>query len=184
VEKRLGEYLRFQTGFPFSSDYFETKNKSGMRLIKNRDLRSDDSIVYYLGGYSQEFIVQNGELLIGMDGDFEPVLWKKGKALLNQRVGRVLKFREISIQYLSFALLNALKEIELRTGSTTVKHLSHSDIENIVMYLPENNEQEAIAKILITMDAEIEQLKTKKTKYHDIKQGMMQELLTGKTRLV
>jgi type I restriction enzyme S subunit len=34
------------------------------------------------------------------------------------------------------------------------------------------------------MDAEIEQLETKKAKYQDIKQGMMQELLTGKIRLV
>jgi type I restriction enzyme S subunit len=34
------------------------------------------------------------------------------------------------------------------------------------------------------MDAEIEELEAKRTKYESIKQGMMQELLTGKTRLV
>ena len=45
-------------------------------------------------------------------------------------------------------------------------------------------EQKAIAQILSDMDAEITQLETKKEKYQAIKQGMMQELLTGKTRLV
>ena len=45
-------------------------------------------------------------------------------------------------------------------------------------------EQQAIAKILTEMDAEITQLETKKEKYQSIKQGMMQELLTGKTRLL
>ena len=45
-------------------------------------------------------------------------------------------------------------------------------------------EQKAIAQILSDMDAEITQLETKKEKYQAIKQGMMQELLTGKTRLI
>ncbi len=45
-------------------------------------------------------------------------------------------------------------------------------------------EQIAIAEILSDMDKEIEQLETKKAKYQNIKQGMMQELLTGKTRLI
>ena len=45
-------------------------------------------------------------------------------------------------------------------------------------------EQKAIAQILSVIDAEIEQLETKKAKYQGVKQGMMQELLTGKTRLV
>jgi type I restriction enzyme S subunit len=45
-------------------------------------------------------------------------------------------------------------------------------------------EQKAISEILSDLDLEIEQLETKKTKYQNIKQGMMQELLTGKTRLI
>lgn len=45
-------------------------------------------------------------------------------------------------------------------------------------------EQKAIAQILSDMDKELEELATKKEKYEQIKQGMMQELLTGKTRLV
>src|SRR5690606_6236611 len=88
--KTLGDYVKFQTGFPFSSEFFN-KDLRGLRLIKNRDLRSDDSIFYYSGSYSDDFIVNNGDLLIGMDGDFEPVLWKKGISLLNQRVGRIKK---------------------------------------------------------------------------------------------
>lgn len=181
--KKLGEYVKFQTGFPFSSEFFNTK-MVGERLIKNRDLRSNDSIFYYSGEFKKDFIVNNGDLLIGMDGDFEPVLWKKGKALLNQRVGRVLKLKKISIPYLAYSLINKLKEIEESTGSTTVKHLSHSDIENLEYKIPSFSEQEHIAKILSDMDAEIETLKQKLTKAKQVKQGLMQELLTGRIRLV
>jgi type I restriction enzyme S subunit len=181
--KKLGDFIRFQTGFPFSSEYF-TINPKGKRLVKNRDLRSDDSIVYYSGEYSKDFVVENGDLLIGMDGDFEPVIWQKGIALLNQRVGRVLKFKQISIPFLSFTLLKELKGIEFRTSSTTVKHLSHSDIEKIEMPLPKFEEQIRIATILSDMDTEIQALETKLEKYRRIKLGMMQNLLTGKIRLI
>lgn len=181
--KKLGDYVRFQTGFPFSSEYFN-KDLRGLRLVKNRDLRSDDSIIYYSGAFSDEFIVNNGDLLVGMDGDFEPVIWKKNKSLLNQRVGRIVSYNKISILYLSFALITILKEIEQSTGSTTVKHLSHSDIENINLKMPSLSEQTCIATILSDMDAEIEALENQWAKAQQIKQGMMQELLTGRIRLV
>ena len=49
---------------------------------------------------------------------------------------------------------------------------------------PTYQEQARIATILSDMDLEIEQLESKKEKAEKLKQGMMQELLTGKTRLV
>lgn len=180
--KKLGDYVKFQTGFPFPSENFNRKN-SGIRLIKNRDLRSDDAIYYFSGEYTNDFIVNNGDLLIGMDGDFEPVLWNKGFALLNQRVGRIQKIKEISIPFLSFILILELKKIEQITSSTTVKHLSHSDVENIELKIPFYNEQIRIATILSDMDAEIENLEKKLAKAKQVKQGMMQQLLTGKIRL-
>jgi type I restriction enzyme S subunit len=59
-----------------------------------------------------------------------------------------------------------------------------SEYQNLEIELPSLPEQEAIAQILSDMDAEIEALEQKRDKYKAIKQGMMQELLTGKTRLV
>ncbi|MFL0086546.1 restriction endonuclease subunit S [Tenacibaculum maritimum] len=53
-----------------------------------------------------------------------------------------------------------------------------------IPYPPTLKEQKAIAKILSDMDTELEQLETKKAKYQQLKQGMLQELLTGNTRLV
>ena len=50
--------------------------------------------------------------------------------------------------------------------------------------VPPIEEQKAIAQILSEMDAEIDALEKRREKYKAIKQGMMQELLTGKTRLV
>lgn len=181
--KRLGTLLRFQVGFPFSSAFFNEKGE-GMRLIKNRDLKSDDQVFHYSGKYEDAFIVRNGDVLVGMDGDFLPCLWSKGPALLNQRVGRVIPTAGLNLTYTFYALLEPLKEIETITSSTTVKHLSHGDIEGIELKMPSLPEQTAIATVLSDMDLELAALEQRRDKTRALKQGMMQELLTGRTRLV
>jgi hypothetical protein len=180
---RLGQVLRFQTGFPFPSAYF-TAFPTGPRLVRNRDLRADDAVVHYTGSFLPEFVVLNGDVLVGMDGDFEPVIWRSGAALLNQRVGRLRTSSRVSGPYLSYALKKPLKELEGATGATTVKHLSHGDIEGMEISLPPREEQDSIADVLISVDAEIAALERRLESAHSIKQGMMQELLTGRTRLV
>lgn len=66
---------------------------------------------------------------------------------------------------------------------TKVSGISKTNIAKIEIAFPTSDEQTRIATILSDMDAEIEGLEKKLDKYRRIKQGMMQELLTGKTRL-
>lgn len=71
---------------------------------------------------------------------------------------------------------------KLQAGST-ISHLYQKDFVNFNFMAPELAEQTAIAQVLRDMDSEIEALERKLGKYRLIKQGMMQELLTGKKRL-
>jgi type I restriction enzyme S subunit len=183
VVKRLGDFLKFQVGFPFSSEFFN-EDLHGIRLVKNRDLKSDDSIFHYSGHYPEEFLISNGDVLIGMDGDFIPCVWTKGVALLNQRVGRLILIRKISLTFLFYYLQSPLKEIENKTSSTTVKHLSHKDIENLVLRLPTLDDQNNIGSTLASIDSDISSLENQMAKARQIKLGMMQQLLTGKIRLI
>ncbi|MHA6896911.1 restriction endonuclease subunit S [Ralstonia pseudosolanacearum] len=67
---------------------------------------------------------------------------------------------------------------------TKVSGVSKSNIGKITISLPSVEEQTAIATILSDMDAEIATLEAKLTKARSVKRGMMQQLLTGKIRLV
>jgi type I restriction enzyme S subunit len=58
------------------------------------------------------------------------------------------------------------------------------DFSKVTIAVPRINEQNAIASVLTSMDKEISALEAKKAKFEQIKQGMMQQLLTGKIRLV
>ncbi|CAG2534041.1 S subunit [Maribacter dokdonensis] len=86
--------------------------------------------------------------------------------------------------FLSFQISINKPQIMSLVSGTTVFHLYGSDMAKFKFYKPSIDEQKAIVQILSDMDKELEELATKKEKYEHIKQGMMQELLTGKTRLV
>ena len=84
--------------------------------------------------------------------------------------------------------LNA-SDISLQKSSAgqgdAVVHISSTSLSNICVTLPSTHaEQEAIASVLSDMDDEIEALEARRDKVRHIKAGMMQELLTGKTRLI
>ena len=73
----------------------------------------------------------------------------------------------------------------MSTGtSNSQKRITPRDFLEYEIFLPEKDEQEAIAQVLSDMDSEIEQLEKELAKYQQIKQGMMQELLTGRIRLM
>ena len=67
---------------------------------------------------------------------------------------------------------------------TKVSSINKASIAQTKLVIPEYEEQQAIAEILSNMDAEIKALEQKLVKYRQVKQGMMQQLLTGKIRLV
>lgn len=67
---------------------------------------------------------------------------------------------------------------------TKVSAISRTAIQNVKVLIPSKEEQTAIANVLSSMDKEIETLNTKLEKYRNLKTAMMQQLLTGKIRLV
>lgn len=77
-----------------------------------------------------------------------------------------------------------LKAVSDRSGGTTHKRISRGSLGRMSIALPPPDEQAAIANILSDMDKEIFDLENRRDKIASLKQGMMQELLTGRIRLI
>lgn len=90
-----------------------------------------------------------------------------------------------NITFIYYILLSKQQKItSLQTGGAQ-PHVYPEQLKNLDVIIPkEMNEQNAIAEILQDMDTEISELENQKNKYLEIKQGMMQQLLTGRIRLV
>lgn len=86
--------------------------------------------------------------------------------------------------YLSYCIRNSYNQVMQLVTGTTVYHLYPSNMKTFLIKIPTIKEQSAISSILSDMDSEISALEEKLKKARLIKQGMMQELLTGRIRLV
>lgn len=87
------------------------------------------------------------------------------------------------ISYLLSTPAHRARVVSLSQGST-IRHVYAATFRNYELVLPSAGEQAAIAAVLVDMDAEIAALEQRRDKTRVLKQGMMQELLTGRTRLV
>lgn len=87
-------------------------------------------------------------------------------------------------EYLYYVILTLKNTLLQNASGSTFLEISPKKIKQIEISIPELKEQTRIATILSDMDSEITTLETKLSKAKSIKQGMMQQLLTGKIRLV
>ena len=165
--KRLADICDIQYGYAFDSKCF-TEDSSYPQLVRIRDVKRGYSETYYSGNYPEEYILSEGDLLIGMDGEFNIARWKCSGALLNQRVCKLTTKVGTNEEYLRFAMLKSLKEIEQRTAFVTVKHLSAKELNKLELDVPELTKQDKIADTLSRLERVIEARKEELEKLDEL----------------
>ncbi len=142
--------------------------------------------------YSQDRNIQlmNGDVLITKDGTIGKVGYVEELSLpatLNSGVFVIRPLHNSFVpQFLFYVLTSKIFDEFLSkiTAGSTITHLYQKDFVTFEFYAPNLEEQIAIATILSDMDTEITALEARRDKSRDLKQGMMQELLTGRIRLI
>ena len=165
--KKLTDICDIQYGYAFDSKCF-TEDSSYPQLVRIRDVKKGYSETYYSGDYPEEYILSEGDLLVGMDGEFNIARWKCSGALLNQRVCRLTAKVGTNEEYLRFAMSKSLKEIEQRTAFVTVKHLSAKELNKLELDVPELSKQDKIADTLSRLERVIEARKEEMEKLDDL----------------
>lgn len=133
---RLGDVCDFVYGFPFNSNFFNDEG-DGKPLIRIRDVVPGVTNTFTTEPAPSKYDVSDGDLLVGMDGDFNLAQWAGGPALLNQRVCMFKpKPDALSVGFLKHSLGKYLKAIWDKKPFATVKHLSAKDLNAIFLPLP------------------------------------------------
>ena len=102
----------------------------------------------------------------------------------NQQINAVIPKSGNSPEFLYYLFESNRQYLMANAGTTATSIISKSTFEGLKFPLPDPSEQRAIASVLFDMDGEIEALERRRDKTRLLKQGMMQELLTGRVRLV
>ncbi|MBB6055367.1 restriction endonuclease subunit S [Tolumonas osonensis] len=133
-------------------------------------------------GTANSFLYDKPSVLIGRKGTIdkprytEEPFWTVDTLFYSE----VSKTADAKFMFYKVCMIDWMQYSE----ASGVPSLNASTIESVLAVFPERDEQIAIATVLSDIDKEIKTLQQRLNKTRQIKQGMMQELLTGKTRLV
>lgn len=157
---KLVKYVNVQYGFAFDSKLF-TDDEQYIPLIRIRDVVPAKPSTYYSGEYCSDYIIRKGDMLVGMDGNFNMEKWNDRDGLLNQRVCKIYAKDESLLLdgFLYHYLRPLFKKIENSIQGSTVKHLSAKVINHIEIPLPPIEVQTEIVRILdkfTSLEAELE----------------------------
>jgi type I restriction enzyme, S subunit len=184
---RIGDVVSFSGGSQPPRSTFIFKPKSGyLRLIQNRDYKADTYATYISEELVKKKCTQDDvmigrygppifQILRGIEGAYNVALIK---AIPSEKIDKEFLYHFIKNDEL-FRLMEMLSQRS--SGQTGVELPA---LREYPLALPSLSEQRAIATVLSDMDTAIAALETRRAKTQAIKQGMMQELLTGRTRLV
>lgn len=148
-----------------------------LKKVASRSLLEDGDVVFVDAsedddGTSRHLVVVNKEKMPFISGLHTIVAKSKTDELANEYRRYCFQTAEIRDQFLFYAV------------GTKVSGISKSNIPKLKLRFPQRPEQIAIASVLSDMDAELAALEERQEKTRALKQGMMQELLTGRIRLV
>jgi len=192
----IGDHIVLLTGFPFSSSHY---SKNGIKLLRGSNIKRDEidwseDITRYweeiTPNIQKYFIKNEGDIVVAMDGSlvgqsFARLSKKDLPVLLLQRVAQI-RSDTINMAYLKEWICSKYftKYSDSVKTVTAIPHISPKDIKKFTIAIPpNNNEQIAIGESLSDIDKIIKKIEKIITKKKNIKQGTMQELLTGKRRL-
>lgn len=153
----LGYLVTTRYGHPFASGKFNADGV-GVPIVRIRDVLPNRIQTWAAESPPRSAWVEDGDLVVGMDGDFNHVLWNGGRAALNQRVCALDAGPRLDLGYLSYVISFPLQTINDTVHYTTVKHLSFGDLLREQVPVPPLEVQRRIADYLDTEVARIDTL--------------------------
>lgn len=174
--RRVGDMARLINGHPFDSDDFTPTGE--VPLVRIRDIAAADFETYVpQHTVPQDKVLKDGDVVIGMDGDFNVIRWRRGTAALNQRVCALRDTGVSDLRFLAYALPDHLKVINDLTYSTTVKHLSSGQVTGLRITAPDRDDQGRIADYLDRETATIDALIEKQQRLRSVLKERRQEVV-------
>lgn len=150
--------FKLVSGFPFDSDLL-TIEESDLPVIRIGNVSSGRIDVFYQGDLNNNIpIVDTGDLIISLTGDFIVRIWNNKKSLLNQRCGLIRPIFNVNTKYLFYFLPETLKVMGDTKYFTTLKNLSNKEIESIRVLRPSPPEQQSIVSFLDLKTQQIDDL--------------------------
>ena len=195
TQKKLGEDATIlRGGSPRPIEDYITDSQNGLNWIKIGDVKPEDKYLRKTAekikkeGLSKTRQVKKGDFILSNSMSFGRPYILDIDGCIHDGWLVIQDYQEAyDMQFLYYILCSdaIMNQYVSMAAGSSVQNLNKEKVANVLLYVPTSlQEQSAIASVLSSMDEEISALEAKRKKYTAIKQGMMQQLLTGKIRLI
>lgn len=165
-------------GAPFSSKQFNTDGK-GIPIIRIRDLKEQKFVTYTTEKHPKGYLLQAGDIVVGMDGEFVPYIWGSDEAWLNQRVCVFKNKRSKGKAFLYFTIKPLLYAIQQTQVATTVIHIGKKDFDAFEITLPDSKVLDAFDAITTPMVEKIVENRFEIKRLELLRDALLPKLMSG-----
>ena len=138
-KKRLIDLVDVQYGYAFDGKLFNN-NGEGMPILRIRNIPDGITSDYTTEEASPNYIVHDGDIVVGMDGIFHINSWNGGDAYLVQRACSFRPKEENTRGFVFQAIQEPIKYFEQTLVGATVAHLGKKHIDSIELLVPANKD--------------------------------------------
>ena len=133
----LFDAISVQYGFPFATEQF-TDEITNIPIVRIRDILEGTTSAYSFENTDEKYCLNEGDVLVGMDGNFHMNFWHNNIAYLNQRCVRIRPYRDSSISSIQiyYNIQPYIKAKEQNAKGSTVGHLSDKDLKGLYLIKP------------------------------------------------
>ena len=165
-------------GFAFKSKAFSTE-PVGARVVRIRDVQEGRTSTWTPEEFADRYCVRNGDILVGMDGNFHTNVWVGGDAALNQRVTRLRPTLARSSGWLLQAVKPKIKFFEDTISGTTVAHLGAKHLKTIYLPVADDETQRQADAFFSPVDEELVNLHVANEKLAASRDLLLPRLISG-----
>lgn len=169
-------------GAPFKSNLFN-EEKNGKPIIRIRDLKNQNIKTYTPENHPKGYLLQKGDITVGMDGEFRPYFWGNDEAWLNQRVCVFINKRRKGKAFLYYSLKPLLNFIEKTEVATTVIHIGKNDFDEFKIILPDEDTLDKFDEITNPMVWQIVQNMVQNHRLEKLRDTLLPKLMNGEINL-
>lgn len=165
-------------GAPFASKLFNTE-RLGKPIIRIRDLKEQEFVTYTTEEHPKGHLIQPGDIVVGMDGEFRPYLWGNEEAWLNQRVCIFENRRPNGKAFLLYTIKPLLNVIEQTQVATTVIHIGKKDYDAFEFLLPDEDSLNRFDDITAPMVEQIVNNRLENKRLSNLRDILLPKLMSG-----
>lgn len=184
TERSICDIADITYGYPFRSELFnETGN--GTPVIRIRDLVEGVSTTFTTENADEKYYALDGDIIVGMDGDFHYCKWAGVRSWINQRNVRFRPKNEskISKYFLYHVTKPHIAFLNEIIVGTTVAHLSAKDLKKIKLLIPSDLLLESFSQITDPMFEQEIILKKQNVQLRQIRDRLLPRLISGKLQV-